>query len=91
MGSYLDNIYYDYEVLLNDMNTELKKYLNDNELNTLNQLSNKFVSEKKKAEDDLNKTMEEVGGGTWGVTAYPSSYISVINKHCYEVINTLMN
>ena len=90
MGDYLWNIYEAYEVLLNAMNTELKDYLNDNELIILNNLKNKWIVEKKKAEDDFDRELSE-SPGTWAVTGEPSSYITVINKHCYEVIKTLMN
>ena len=70
------------------MSSELNIYLNNNRLNTLKQLQNKWIKDKKK-ENHFNKVLL----GTLGASvliAEPNLYIYAINKHCYDEINTLM-
>lgn len=90
MGDYLWNISNEYDTLLINMNLELEKYLDTNSIEKLKQLKSKWIIEKKKAEDEFNKAISE-SPESWGNTGQYRYHIEAINKHCHEVINTLMN
>ena len=79
------DIYSECESLLKDINSVLEKNLSQSDLSILNKLNNKWMQEKSRIQQLW------FSADSYGIIERNQMLIEEINKHCYKVINTLMN
>ena len=89
MGDFLCQAADEYKAIMDDIYSDLNKYLSSDKKAQLSSEMTKYENEKAKAQAELDRAHAE-SPGTWYVTGEPDSRGTVIREHCYYLINKYM-